>query len=730
MTRVGVELLGPPSVSVDGLVAPLSARQLAVTLRIVLTRQHPIPSARLLTAWPGDSGTDGALRVALTRLRPMLAPAQLTRLDTGYLITPAPTIDSDRFEQLLRDARTASAPPDARLGSVTEALAVWRGPALDGLGDLDWARQEAARLDELHEQAIDLRYELLLASPTGGAEAPGLIAELTADAARLPGREHRAGLLATALYRAGRQSDALTALSTTRRHLRDQLGLHPGRALDELELQILNHDSRLQASPDTLAAHPAIDRQLDAARTLMQADAALAAEPIADAAVGAARSHGHHGQLAESLIVLAHAVMATASRPSDPLIDEAQVHARVAGDGELLAQAALARFALGVPAGWQQALVDLTEPLGYLPPAAPLRVDLLAAAAALVAFSGEQGATEQLLHAAEDTHRAIGSDRSAAVWLATRAIVTEPGTGDRALHDARQAVDLATANDDSRMTVVALHALLRAAFATGALDAADEVLATLDEHSRRAGIAFGRVRVPIVRGSTAIARGNLAEAERQIAATRELGAALGGRAAEPAANAQALLLAFERGTAGPALDTVRQAALLGDAGWLSLAAMIGDADDVDRLRAALPQVVPGDRYRIVLAMTARAAVVHGAPDLAAWVAPRLARLGSRMLYLGFGSLVVGPAPLFVGIAHTSVGRWAEAAQAYAAAEALADAAGAELWRVEARLGQARAHAESGDPARATVLLDGTRVRADWKRLADHAAAVRALVPAR
>lgn len=723
MTRVDVEVLGQPSLAVDGITLPLSGRQLAVALRLALARQRPVSAARLLTAWPGDTGTDGALRVTLTRLRPMLAPAQITRLDSGYLITPAPDIDADRFEHHLRVARDPAESLTTRLQQVQAALALWKGPALDGFDELDWARHEAARLDELREQARDLRYQLVLdAAPGEGPSPDDIIPELAGDLGRTPGREHRASLLATALYRAGRQGDALTTLSGVRRYLRDELGLAPGRALDELELQILNHDPRLAAPAVAVPPHPEIDRQLTSARALLRQDAGLAAETIADSAVGAARSHGHRGQLAESLIVLAHAAMATGSRPVDPLIDEAQAHARVLGSGELLGRAALARFGRGVPSDWQAGLVELTEPLDSLAPGNPLRVELIAAAATVLAFNGETAATEQLLHAAEDTHRAVATARSEAVWLATRAILSDHR---RAMADAMRSVEVAKAAGDPRLVVVAVHAVLRVGFATGELALAEEHLDLLDDASRRSGIAFGRVRVPIARGALALARGDLEDAAAAIHRTLEVGVAVQGHAADPAANVQRVLLAIERGEAAAIAPFVRDAATTRRVpGWIALTAVLGSPSDLAVLHDTLPEIVPNDHYAMAVSMVAWAALAHRDRELAEWSLPRLKRLGTKHPTIGFGTIVFPPATMFAGHAHAVLGDWAAACGAYATTESIAARVESPLWVAEARLRRAGVLVEQGDPEATDALLDATVVDPAWGRLTQLRDAVR------
>jgi DNA-binding SARP family transcriptional activator len=738
VARLAVEVLGRPSVAVDKMPVPLSPRQLAAVVRLALARHRPTSAPRMLSAWPEGTGSDGALRVMLTRLRPMLTPAQITRVEGGYVLNPNAELDADRFEELLRAARDGTDDLERRLTSIDRALGLWQGPAFDGLTDLDWARHEACRLDELHEQARDLRYELMLGRAAAQGAAAGyetVLPELSAECVRTPGREHRAGLLATALYCAGRQGDALEVLAGVRRHLRDELGLSPGRALDELELRILNHDPRLAAGAAALHSHPAIDRQLTAARALLREGAPLAAEPIADAALGSARSHGHRGQLVAALLLAAEIAVSTGSRPIEPLVDEAQSLARVIGAPELLAQTALARFARGIPSDWKASLVDLTEPLAGLPPAAGVRVELLAAAAALLAFSGEHSATEQLLHAAEDTHRAIGSRHSESVWLATRSIVSDVSDSRRAIADATRAVDLALLTGDPRLVVVAIHAVLKVGWACAALDAVEAVLEPLEEHSRRAGIVFGRVRVHIAAGALALARGDLAAASVEVEATRSVGAQLGGHAAAPAAYWQEIQLALERGESATLLATLRNLPFDPRNGVspIALAAALGDAEDLARLRATYRQVTAGDTNALQMALIARAAAEHSDAELAEFCAPALARLGAHVVLHGFGSVVLGPAPLFLGLARAGQGKWHDAAESFTSAAAIAERAGAGLWLAEARSWLARAHAELGDAEQAVRTLIGTQIDTGWVRIREVARRAEALttqVPAR
>ena len=112
---------------------------------------------------------------------------------------------------------------------------------------------------------------------------------------------------------------------------------------------------------------------------------------------------------------------------------------------------------------------------------------------------------------------------------------------------------------------------------------------------------------------------------------------------------------------------MRQAAAsTGDPGWLAVAAVIGGPGDVSQLRAALPRVAPGVRSAITVAHAAEAALIHGDAVLAEWAIPRLARLGPNVVMLGFGTVVLAPAPLYLGMAHGALGDWGSAGQSFRA----------------------------------------------------------------
>src|SRR5205823_4003443 len=180
----------------------------------------------------------------VSRLRKMLGGARLARRPPGYVLQLEPDeLDLDRFEQLLRRGREELARGDSAEAAATlrSALALWRGPALADVLYEPFAAIEAERLEQRRLIALEDRIDADLALGRSGE----LVPELEALVAEHPFRERVLGQLVLALYRAGRQAEALANLQTARRQLVEELGLELGPQLRELERQILAHDPAL-----------------------------------------------------------------------------------------------------------------------------------------------------------------------------------------------------------------------------------------------------------------------------------------------------------------------------------------------------------------------------------------------------------------------------------------------------------------------------------------------------
>jgi DNA-binding SARP family transcriptional activator/WD40 repeat protein/energy-coupling factor transporter ATP-binding protein EcfA2 len=260
-------LLGPLEVWLEGRPLRLGGqRQRALLALLLLHANEVVPSARLIEElFGGDSSETGAnaLQVGISRLRRLLGERRSSNGDAGVLVTRPPgyllraepeQLDVALFERLLGEGRQALMVGDAVSAAATlrEALALWRGPALADLALLEFAQPEIRRLEELRLSALMERIEADLA--LGGAGE--LIPELEALVEANPLHERLRGQLMLALYRSGRQADALEVYRQTREFLRNELGLEPSKALQELERSILRQEPALdvEAGPSPAEA--------------------------------------------------------------------------------------------------------------------------------------------------------------------------------------------------------------------------------------------------------------------------------------------------------------------------------------------------------------------------------------------------------------------------------------------------------------------------------------------
>jgi DNA-binding SARP family transcriptional activator len=215
----------------------------------------------LLELWGDDAppGAANALQAAVSRLRRALPAGRLVTRPPGYLFRAFPDeIDLGRFERLLAQGRQALAEGAAADAAeqLALALSLWRGPALADFRYEPFAQAEIARLDELRLVCLEERIEADLALGAGGE----LVGELQRLVSEQPLRERLRGQLMLALYRSGRQAEALEAYREVRELLLEELGLEPAPALGELEAAILRHDPALrtaQTSAQAVAVVPA-----------------------------------------------------------------------------------------------------------------------------------------------------------------------------------------------------------------------------------------------------------------------------------------------------------------------------------------------------------------------------------------------------------------------------------------------------------------------------------------
>jgi YVTN family beta-propeller protein len=253
-------ILGPVEVSAGGRVIEIGGPRLGRLLAILLLHANaPVPRGTLVHDLWGDqapAGAQGSLEVYISRLRKALgSPVVLTRPGAYCLTIDNSQLDAYRFEQLVRQGRSelAADEPGPAAASLRAALRLWRGPALGDLGGEPFAQVEAGRLEELRLGATEDRIEADLAL---GRHAD-VVGELEALVAVHPLRERLHGQLMLALYRGGRQAEALGAYRAARQILVRELGLEPGPALRRFEGAILRQDPALD--PLGSAAAPARD---------------------------------------------------------------------------------------------------------------------------------------------------------------------------------------------------------------------------------------------------------------------------------------------------------------------------------------------------------------------------------------------------------------------------------------------------------------------------------------
>jgi DNA-binding SARP family transcriptional activator len=248
--RFEFRILGPLEVLEDDRALPLGGARQRALLAILLTRANEVVSTdRLIDDLWGEAPPRTALNTLqyyVSQLRKLLGADRIVTQPPGYAIRVEPDeLDLARFEGLVQGGGGEGA---------RDALALWRGPALADFAYEEFAQAEAARLEELRLAALEQRVDADLAL---GRHAE-LVGELEQLVAQHPLRERLRGQLMLALYRSGRQAEALDVYQATRQSLVDELGIEPSPALQELEKAMLRQDPAL----DLASAMPAPERSI------------------------------------------------------------------------------------------------------------------------------------------------------------------------------------------------------------------------------------------------------------------------------------------------------------------------------------------------------------------------------------------------------------------------------------------------------------------------------------
>ena len=430
MAQFGV--LGPVVAwdSVGDTLALKGPRHRAVLARLIVARGRVVPVARLVAdLWeeppPGAIGAVQTFVAALRRVlepdRPPRTPARLLVTDgPGYALRVAPdAVDAWRFEK----AVAANLPPAQALERLEKALALWRGPAFAEFAQDEWAYGERSRLAEMRLRAVEQQAEARLALGIAAEAIPDLDAHL----ARHPWREDAWRLLALALYRSGRQVDALAVVRRARTLLADRLGLDPSPGLRRLEADILAQEPHLEMAGLWTRAAEAYDHTVAAgARSRLESTVGLLRTLAVTGGLQAAQEHRM-------------AAIAAAEEFGDP-----ELTARVIGSYD-------------VPAIWPR--------------------------------SDDPEQAQRIVAAAERTLAALPADRSSARCrlLATIALEMRGTRSPRGPAAARQAEELARGLNDPGLLAFALNGVFmqsctRAGLAPRRDEVGEELVALATRH--------------------------------------------------------------------------------------------------------------------------------------------------------------------------------------------------------------------------------------------------------
>lgn len=268
-------LLGPFEACQDGQRVELGSRrqERCILAVLLLDLGHLVTTDRLIDLlWHGrpPASARGAVHTYIGRLRASLAPygVQIRTGGDGYLIERGHLVDVEEFSRLAHKA-SGTADPAQRVGLLDRALALWRGPLLADTADGELRDRLYGPIEELRLASLELRAETQLVLDRHRQ----VINELTPLVARHPTREELVGTLMAALYRGGRQAEALGLYRVTRQKLIEELGVEPGMRLREVHRRILRDDHRLdrpsrpvyevrvheESLPWSVGGHPALE---------------------------------------------------------------------------------------------------------------------------------------------------------------------------------------------------------------------------------------------------------------------------------------------------------------------------------------------------------------------------------------------------------------------------------------------------------------------------------------
>jgi WD40 repeat protein/DNA-binding SARP family transcriptional activator len=261
-------ILGPLEVDAGSGPIPLGGpKQRAVLAHLIVRANDLIPAESMVDELWGDEPPEQARNVIqnyISNLRRTLGRDRIEWRSPGYVLTvDASELDAARFDALLKEGKQAlSVDPGIALGKLEDALSLWRGPALAGVADQPSLLAAATRLEDLRLEAQEARVDGFLA--TGGQARA--IGELEALLVHHPFRESLWRRLMLALYRDGRQADALAAFQRVRQMLVDELGIDPSSELARLHKRILQQDAGLDLRGEQLRGYRLLEKIFDGPR--------------------------------------------------------------------------------------------------------------------------------------------------------------------------------------------------------------------------------------------------------------------------------------------------------------------------------------------------------------------------------------------------------------------------------------------------------------------------------
>ena len=269
------------------------AQQRALLAVLLIHRGDVLSTDRLIDELWGEHAPSSAIKIVqgyVSQLRKALGDDVIVTRGHGYVLAvPGERVDVGRFEALVAGGRSALAIGDAAAADqrLCDALALWRGEPVADFAYERFAQDEIARLGQARLGAVEDRIDARLAL----GEHARLVGELEALVREHPLRERFVGQLMVALYRSGRQADALESYRVARRQLVDELGLEPGRDLQELERAILAQDPTLESpARDSRQKVPAVARRRRRGGLVIAAGAAVLLAVVIAAAVRLAGS--------------------------------------------------------------------------------------------------------------------------------------------------------------------------------------------------------------------------------------------------------------------------------------------------------------------------------------------------------------------------------------------------------------------------------------------------------